>query len=228
MEPSGFQWLYKLANREFSGWCKSHERMEAKLLAAVAVGGLMLTPAFAASSFIERAAGDRAELRPDLLLYAGECRSQARCRACRPRACRCTISSSLRRPPGACRWRVSIAIRARTATPEHNSRDPNVTASPGAVPALDADHLQSRSRRRLAPLCGRRGMSPRSKEPELGDRRTRERHCRRQLFAQSASPRARPWVPAAWRPACASGAAQERQCLRSTSAGPIRCRGGSR
>src|SRR5436309_12782627 len=44
-----FPWLYRLTNREFVV-LKMAKRTEAKLLAAVAAGGLVLSPAFAATS----------------------------------------------------------------------------------------------------------------------------------------------------------------------------------
>src|SRR4051794_34102843 len=45
-----FERLYRLVNREFMGLLKIAKRREAKLLAAIAAGALVLTPAFAASS----------------------------------------------------------------------------------------------------------------------------------------------------------------------------------
>src|SRR5438552_9039474 len=45
-----FDRLYRLGNREFAGLLTLSKRTEAKLLAALAAGGLVLTPAFATSA----------------------------------------------------------------------------------------------------------------------------------------------------------------------------------
>src|SRR5438045_8828174 len=55
MEPSGRSDYIDSKNREFGGLLKIAKRKEARLLAALAAGGLVLTPAFATTTAKKRA-----------------------------------------------------------------------------------------------------------------------------------------------------------------------------
>src|SRR5436305_14131720 len=55
MEPSGCSDYIESKNREFGGLLKIAKRKEARLLAALAAGGLVLSPAFATTAAKKRA-----------------------------------------------------------------------------------------------------------------------------------------------------------------------------
>ena len=144
-------------------------RKEARLLAALAAGGLVLSPAIAATGSQETAGGYFAQLRPVSSFTPANADPKLAAALGTNKGLALTDFKFTPAPAKGRPSQVRVAIRARAAAPTEASLAAASRNSGGRC--SDADQLQSRRRGRLEAVCrfGRCRQDP-SGEPALGGR----------------------------------------------------------
>ena len=212
--------LYQLQNREFADLLKIAKRKEARLLAALAAGGLVLSPALATTTAKKRAPAVAVSFDP----ISSFTPANADPKLAAALAGKGLALTDFKFTPAPAKGRpsqVRVAIRARahrrTAGAACRSNAPATAISALAPTSYNLGVALGWKRFAIS------GDVAKREGREFGAWRPRERNRRRQLLVEALHRPRCSWGGAERR-SSAAGAAQGRQRIRWTSAAPIRCR----